>query len=124
MNKRINILLVAGLFIATTVSLSQDNIKWENLFDGKSLNGWEQIQGTAKYEVKDGMIIGTTVLDSPNSFLVTNKHYSDFILELEFKVDEGLNSGIQFRSNVDKNYREGIVHGYQVEIDPVQKEFY
>ncbi len=96
----------------------------ENIFDGKTLNGWEQIQGSAKYEVKDGIIVGTTVLDSPNSFLVTKKEYSDFILELDFKVDEGLNSGIQFRSNIDQNYKDGIVHGYQVEIDPAQKELY
>lgn len=120
-----------SLFLAIVTALgcvnfsySQDNIPWENLFDGKTLNGWEQIQGSAKYEVKDGAIVGTTVLNSPNSFLVTKKHYGDFILELDFKVDEGLNSGIQFRSNVNKNYKDGIVHGYQVEIDPIQKELY
>ena len=91
-----------SLFLAIVTALgcvnfsySQDNIPWKNLFDGKTLNGWEQIQGSAKYEVKDGAIVGTTVLNSPNSFLVTKKHYGDFILELDFKVDEGLNSGIQ-----------------------------
>lgn len=102
---------------------AQDNIKWENLFDGKTLNGWKQIQGTAKYEVKDGTIVGTTVLNSPNSFLATDKNYGDFILELDFKVDEGLNSGIQFRSKTDKNYKDGIVNGYQVEIDPAQTAY-
>lgn len=113
------------IFIMTIGNnFAQDNIPWENLFDGKTLNGWEQIQGTAKYEVKDGAIIGTTVPNSPNSFLATQKQYSNFILELNFKVDEGLNSGIQFRSNTDKNYKDGVVHGYQVEIDPLQKEFY
>ena len=94
------------------------------MFDGKTLNGWEQVQGNANYKVKDGMIIGTTAIDSPNSFLITKKIYGDFVLELDFKVDEGLNSGIQFRSNIDKDYKDGIVHGYQVEIDPAKHELY
>jgi len=41
-----------------------------------------------------------------------------FILEFDFKVDEGLNSGVQFRSNSLKEYKDGRVHGYQFEIDP------
>ena len=103
---------------------AQDNIPWQDLFDGESLKGWEQVQGTARYEVKDGAITGHSVPNSPNSFLATVKPYSDFILELEFKVDEGLNSGIQFRSGMDKDFKNGIVHGYQVEIDPAQKKMY
>ena len=92
--------------------------EWVELFNGKDLTGWERLNGTAKYEAQDGMIVGTTVRGSPNSFLCTKKHYSDFILELEFKVDPGLNSGVQIRSNSIKDYRNGRVHGYQVEIDP------
>jgi hypothetical protein len=57
-------------------------------------------------------------LNSPNSFLATKKIYGDFILEFDFKVDEGLNSGVQFRSNSLKEYKDGRVHGYQFEIDP------
>ena len=33
-------------------------------------------------------------------------------------MDEGLNSGVQFRSNSKPDYRNGQVHGYQYEIDP------
>ncbi len=88
------------------------------LFDGKTLDGWEQKGGKAKYTVEDGCIVGTSVPNTSNSFLCTKKHYSDFILELEFKVDPGLNSGVQVRSNSLKEYHNGQVHGYQVEIDP------
>ena len=98
--------------------------EWVNLFDGKSLNGWHQVNGSALYEVKDGMIVGTTVDGSPNSFIFTDREYGDFILELEFKVDEGLNSGIQIRSHSNKEYRDGIVHGYQIEIDPAEETLY
>jgi hypothetical protein len=90
---------------------------WKNLFDGKTLDGWEQKGGQAVYAVEDGQIVGKTVLNTPNSFLCTKQFYSDFILELEFKVDPQLNSGVQIRSNSFPEYQDGRVHGYQVEID-------
>lgn len=91
---------------------------WKDLFDGKTLNGWEQKGGNASYSVEDGEIVGKTVVNTPNSFLCTKQFYSDFILELEFKVDSRLNSGVQIRSNSFPEYQDGRVHGYQVEIDP------
>ena len=92
--------------------------KWEDLFNGKNLRGWKQLNGKAKYEVVDKEIVGTTVHGEPNSFLVTEKTYGDFILELEFRLDADMNSGIQFRSESKADYRDGRVHGYQMEIDP------
>jgi len=91
--------------------------KWQSLFDGKTLTGWVQRNGRAKYTVEDGAIVGETVLNTPNSFLCTEKMYADFILELEFLADPGINSGIQIRSHSYPNYNNGRVHGYQVEID-------
>jgi hypothetical protein len=91
---------------------------WVELFDGKTLDGWQQIGGKAAYSVQDGQIVGKTVLNTPNSFLCTKQFYTDFILELEFKVDSSLNSGIQIRSNSFPEYLDGRVHGYQIEIDP------
>lgn len=91
---------------------------WQYLFNGKNLSGWEQKGGRAVYKVEHGEIVGTTVRDTPNSFLCTRQHYGDFILELEFKVDPQLNSGIQIRSNSFEEYNGGQVHGYQIEIDP------
>jgi type 1 glutamine amidotransferase len=92
------------------------NQGWTSLFDGKTLNGWVQLNGRAKYEIKDGTIKGTTAKGSPNSFLCTKKHYSDFELTFEVKLDSRLNSGVQIRSNSFPEYRNGRVHGYQVEI--------
>lgn len=90
--------------------------KWVDLFDGKTLAGWKQINGTAKYEVVDGAIKGTTAEGSPNSFLCTEKRFQDFELEFEVNVDSRLNSGVQIRSNAFENYQKNRVHGYQVEI--------
>ena len=89
-----------------------------SLFNGKDLKGWKVLNGKAKYEVKNGEIVGTTVHGEPNSFLVTEEVYGDFILTLEFKIDSGTNSGIQFRSESKPEYQNGRVHGYQMEIDP------
>lgn len=99
----------------------KEEVPWESLFNGEDLKGWHQLGGKAKYEVKDKSIVGLTVHDSPNSFLVSDRDYSDFILELEVKVDPSMNSGIQVRSNSLEQYQNGRVHGYQVEVDPSER---
>lgn len=100
------------------------------LFNGKTLAGFVQVGGHAKYRVEDSQVIGQCVPNTGNSFLCTDRHYTNFILEVEFKVDPSLNSGIQIRSHYfdePRNYDwqgktirvpAGRVHGYQVEIDP------
>lgn len=108
------ILLITGLCFAMTMSAQI----WEPLFNGKNLSGWKKLNGKADYKVENNAIVGYTKVNTPNTFLVTKKNYGDFILELEFKVDDTMNSGIQFRSESKKDYRNGRVHGYQYEIDP------
>ncbi len=107
------------IFIGNQLS-AQD---WQNLFNGKDLSGWTQLNGEAKYHIEDGAIVGTTVSNTPNSFLTTDKKYGDFILEFEILVDPSLNSGVQIRSNSNPDYRKGKVHGYQVEVDPSARAF-
>lgn len=106
-----------ALFLSC-VKKEKDTTPWIALFDGETLNGWEQKGGEAQYEVRNGTIVGITMLNTPNSFLTSSEMYNDFILELNFKVDTSMNSGIQIRSNSLPHYKEGRVHGYQVEIDP------
>src|SRR5437762_8689843 len=99
---------------------------WINLFDGKSLVGWKKGAGTADYKVENGAIVGTTVAASSNSFLITEKEFGDFVLELESKIDDTTsNSGIQLRSHVDPtgNNRSGKVFGYQYELDPSARKW-
>lgn len=99
----------------------KDDTPWISLFDGEALNGWTQLGGTATYKVRDHMIVGSTVHDTPNSFLTTDTMYGDFILELDYKVDPSMNSGIQIRSNSFPYYMDGRIHGYQIEIDPSER---
>jgi Domain of Unknown Function (DUF1080) len=103
-----------------------------NMFDGKTLKGWEVCNGAATYTIEKGVITGTTVKGSPNSFLCTGKDYGDFVLEFDVMTDPALNSGVQIRSHrypeektvttfdgkqmVERKQPKGRVHGYQVEI--------
>lgn len=89
--------------------------QWTMLFNGKDLTGWKQVNGQARYTVENGELVGTSVANTPNSFLITEKNYGDFILEVEFKIAPGINSGIQFRSQQRPD--DGRVNGYQMEID-------
>lgn len=105
----------------TSCQENKPNEPWVDLFDGKTLNGWTQKNGKANYTVRDEIIVGSTVHNTPNSFLTTDKMYDDFILELDYKVDPSMNSGIQIRSNSFPYYSNFRVHGYQVEIDPSER---
>jgi hypothetical protein len=115
------ILLISCLYLSAVADAQQKKDQWISLFNGRDLTGWKQLNGKASYVVKDGTIVGTTVSGEPNSFLATEKNYTDFILELEFMVDPSMNSGIQFRSESRADYMNGRVHGYQMEIDPSKR---
>ena len=95
--------------------------KWRDLFNGKDLAGWKILNGKAKFEVVGNEIVGTSVPNEPNSFLATEDVFGDFILELQFKIEPGSNSGIQFRSESKPEFLNGRVHGYQYELDPSQR---
>ncbi|MFZ9160288.1 MAG: 3-keto-disaccharide hydrolase, partial [Aquirufa sp.] len=102
------ILPFLGLFLAIGSFQAQAQ-KWTNLFDGKTFKGFKQLNGQAKYEVKDGVMVGTTVANTPNSFMATEQEYGDFILEFDVKVDNKMNSGVQFRSLSIPEYQNGRV---------------
>ena len=90
---------------------------WVSLFNGKDLEGWETKGGKGTYKVEDGAIVGTSAPNSPNTFLCTKQHFSDFVLEFEFKAHSSMNSGVQIRSNSKPSYMLGRVHGYQCELE-------
>ncbi|GAB3868242.1 DUF1080 domain-containing protein [Hymenobacter segetis] len=111
------------LLLAGPASAQAPN-SWQNLFDGKTLAGWKRLAGTADYKAENGAIVGTTVLNSGNTFLVTEKEYGDFVLELDVMIDSPTsNSGIQTRSHFDTEGHAGKVYGRQVEIDPSERSW-
>ncbi len=106
------------LTLTATLAHADDKDGWQLLVTGSTTAGFRQLGGKATYSVADGVVTGTSVPGTPNSFLATEKVYGDFLLEYEFKVEAELNSGVQIRSNSLPEYKNGQVHGYQVEIDP------
>jgi hypothetical protein len=121
-----NRIFTAVLFLFIFQTINAQSSGWTNLFSGKTLNGWKKVAGNADYKIEDSAILGTTVINSPNTFLITEKEYGDFVLELEVKInDTTANSGIQFRSHYDPNGNEGKgkVYGYQYELDPSSRRW-
>jgi len=132
--KKLILIPVLGVLLAGCCNVSQTD-DWVSLFNGTSLDGWELRGGDGNFFVEDGMIVAETKLGPPNSFLCTKKPYTDFIMEVEFKVHPSLNTGVQIRSAVHKEevtteymsgklkkttktWPVGRVYGYQIEIDP------
>ncbi|MGI9427694.1 MAG: 3-keto-disaccharide hydrolase, partial [Bythopirellula sp.] len=145
-------LLLAIITQSESASAAEDAVKSEQqakpsaqgdfvpLFNGTDIDDWIKRGGNATYHVKGNSIVGTSVLNTENTFLCTPRNYSDFVLRLQLKVDDGLNSGIQIRSEVNDELKEievrnskdklvqkkipaGRVFGYQVEIDPSDRAY-
>lgn len=128
-NKLKTFIAVIALFAVCSFSVLrneshlQEDDGWSWLFNGKDLKGWKQLNGKAIYKVENGEIMGIATTGTPNSFLCTEADYDDFILEFEVLLNPDLNSGVQFRSNSLKEYKNGRVHGYQFELDPSLRAF-
>ena len=129
MNTKTSWVIALFLLIAVCVhrpAKAQIKPGYKSLFDGKTLNGWKRLAGTAEYSVENGAIVGTNVATSGNTFLVTEKEYGDFVLEMDVKINNPKsNSGIQVRSHFDPAGHEGkgLVYGKQFEIDPSDRKW-
>ena len=128
------LLALSVVCLIASVPAAEDG--FVSMFDGKTLAGWEQHSGKAEYRVEDGAIVGKTVAGTGNSFLCSVRKYGDFVLEFEFKVAPDMNSGVQFRSEINgpaaseaevngkKVKRDADrVYGYQYEIDPSARAY-
>lgn len=105
------ILTIVVAFILEGVSFSANAQKWVDLFDGKTLSGWMNPYDRGEAKVVAGEIHLTS---DDKFFLVSEKTYSDFVLEGEVKLPEGKsNSGFMFRCHVKPNK----VWGYKAEVD-------
>ncbi len=71
---------------------------WTDLFDGRSLEGWTSLDGKApsgRWKAEDGVLhLGKP---GPGADLYTRKEFSDFVLEMEWKISPGGNSGVKYR---------------------------
>ena len=111
---------------------------WATLFDGKSLDGWDQV-GESNWRVEDGAIVVDKMAGKDPGYLVSKKPYKNFVVRVEFWSSDDANSGIYFRcldpkkitdrtcyeANIfdqrpDPSYGTGAITRY-VEVDPMPK---
>jgi len=103
------ILLFAGLLCPVLFGLSGCGPKpntlssrekaegWELLFDGQTLDGWRDYNGTAltgPWSVVDGTIQAEGHGSDGNGYIVTDKEYENFELQWDWKISRGGNSGM------------------------------
>jgi hypothetical protein len=95
MTKRTISIFVCTLLL-TTIAANAGEPK--RLFNGKDTKGWTQKGGEAVYTVENGVLVGSSRPNTPNSFLCPDQLFGDFELTFETKCDPELNSGVQIRS--------------------------
>ncbi len=119
MKKIITLVAALTLGAAAFAETYKASDGWKPLFNGKDLADFIVEDGKATYEVKDGIITGTTAVPSPNTFLATKASYGDFELVFDVKVADKLNSGVQIRSRsrTQAEGNPGRFFGPQIEIE-------
>ena len=95
--------LCLALLLLTFTSVHADDF-----FNGKDLTGWKGLE--KHWSIQDGMIHGTTQPKGIkfNTFLCSDKEYTDFELKLQVKLNETGNSGVQIRSKITKPEEVGV----------------
>ena len=98
--------LLLGAFVGCSTTGGRPQAK--SLFNGHDLAGWVVMYG-GEWKVEDGVLVGRNGKDwstnpaKSGSWLRTEKQYGDFILELDYAINDGGNSGLFIRSALEKN---------------------
>lgn len=109
------IFLLMGALVACSTPGSREA---KTLFNGRNLAGWVVMHG-GEWTVENGVLIGrngtnwSTNPEKSGSWLSTEKQYGNFILELEYAINQGGNSGTFFRSAHEKN---PAFTGYEMQV--------
>ena len=109
------IVVASGRHSPAVEPAAADEAGFVQLFDGKSLSGWE---GKPEFwSVRDGAIVGETTAERPtkgNTFLIWRQGtVDDFELRFLYRLTGG-NSGVQYRS---RDLGDSVVSGYQADFE-------
>jgi hypothetical protein len=86
--------LVHAFVLGTTAAVIAG--EWKPLFNGKDLDGWKAVGGPmASWKVEDGLLFCS---GKGSGWLSTTGEYSNFEIELEFRVPDAGNSGVFLRA--------------------------
>jgi hypothetical protein len=90
------VLISLTLWIVLSCSVPVVAGEWTALFNGKDLAGWQAVGGpAASWKVEDGLLYCS---GGGGGWLSTSREYSNFEIELEFRVPPGGNSGVFLRA--------------------------
>jgi hypothetical protein len=93
--KKTTSLVVLGLalFVSRAALHAEDIPQWRDLFNGKDLTGWVNVNTAPDtWSVRDGLLICT---GKPIGVMRTEKQYENFILHIEWMhLEAGGNSGV------------------------------
>ena len=115
MHRTVLSLLIFELVLAAPSSQGAS----KELFNGRDLSGWVIMHG-GEWAVEEGVLVGrngtnwSTNPEVSGSWLRTQKEYGDFVLELEYTISTRGNSGVHFRSALEKN---PTFTGYEMQIN-------
>lgn len=94
--------LPQGRFVQPEPINFDDHVGWTQIFDGKSLAGWDGPSDVWSYE--DGAIVGKSSPEHPSgttNIIWKGGEPANFILKLEMKLEgAGANGGVQYRSHL------------------------
>ena len=104
------------LELRTTIrQLQADDGQWQNLFDGKSLEGWNAEDHDECFKVQDGAIVaGGGPLARLSYVGPVNKHdFKNFELKIEVLAMPGSNGGVFFHTGVQSKF---LKKGYEAQV--------
>lgn len=111
---------LAAVLLMACVSSAYADDDYEQLFNGKNLEGWDG--DPAIWSVENGVIVGQTQNGQKlerNTFLVwTDGEVGDFEARVVFRLEGDNNSGVQYRSRLAPKNGKWSVVGYQADIHP------
>ena len=113
---RMRPIFVATVLFLAASSVSADEGQWQNLFDGKSLDGWKAADHDECFKAQDGAIVAG---GGPMAHLfyvgaVGNHDFKNFELKIEVKTKPGSNGGIFFHTEPQSGF---LKKGYEAQID-------
>ncbi len=96
---------------------------WRLLWDGKTSDGWRGAKlddfPASGWSIADG-VLTVAATDGGESTgpgdIVTERHYGDFELELDYKITEGANSGVKYFVDPSLNKGAGSAIGCEFQI--------
>ena len=104
--KKVSIFFVAAVVLISAcqpkhnvLTEAEEAAGWKLLFDGQTLNGWRDYNGTgltAPWVVEDGTLAALGQGSDSTGYIVTDKQYENFELVFDWKISKEGNSGVLY----------------------------